>query len=318
MRGKSCICGTHAPMIPMNIIVAVPLGSSLAEFIGKRSSENSISFYNRKERGNVIVALAPSSIDEKFYALPQTLLMADQVLLSTAELDRAFGEVLVACSLLGKRVIFTRDNDVSEMAKSLGLEVKELASREELLDMILSKGSLADANAPVRVDLDKAFNVKGVGTVALGIVTRGTLKVHDQLLHSSGKQVVVRSIQSQDEDIKEAPPGTRVGLALKGIDESDMSKGDILSPVQVPAASLISLELRQSGFAKELIEKGKMYQIAVGFSFSNATVEEINGSSVSFRLEKGIPVEKGDAALLARAVQPRIFAYGTVTSITKK
>ncbi len=302
----------------MNTIVAIPLGSSLAEFIGKRSSENSISFYNRKERGNVVVAMVPSSIDEKFYALPQTLLMADQILLSTAELDRAFGEVLVACSLLGKRIIFTRDNDVSAMVKSVGLDAAELASREEMLDMIISKGSAADAGAPARVDLDKAFNVKGVGTVALGIVIRGTLKVHDQLFHNSGKHVVVRSIQSQDEDIKEAGPGTRVGLALKGIDESEMSKGDILSVSQVPTSSLIGLELRQSGFAKEAIEKGRVYQIAIGFSFSNATVEEIENNRISFRLEKAVPVELGDAALVARAVQPRIFAYGTVASVSGK
>ena len=79
----------------MNTIVAIPFDSELASFIGKRGSENSITFYNRKFNEHVVVGIMPSSIEEKFYALPQCMLVADQILVSTKSVDRSFGEVLM-------------------------------------------------------------------------------------------------------------------------------------------------------------------------------------------------------------------------------
>ncbi|MDE1871690.1 MAG: hypothetical protein KGI06_05635 [Candidatus Micrarchaeota archaeon] len=299
----------------MNTIIAVPLDEELASYIGKKGSENSITFYNRKLASNNIVGLMPTSIEEKFHALPQALLLADQIVVSTRSIDKLFGEVLVAAALLNKRTIFTKDSDISNILSGITLENIAFADRENLLDLISSfKKDAANAGAG-RVDIDKAFNVMGVGTVALGIVTRGTIKVHDSLQHSSGKAAIVRSIQSQDEDVKEATAGTRVGLALKGMDAAEMQKGDILSSKQVKPAKLLELEVKGSGFVKEPVEEGKMYSIAVGFSYSAATVEKAGGNRVAVRLEKALPVEEGDAFMLVRALSPRIFASGRIAKL---
>jgi Selenocysteine-specific translation elongation factor len=64
--------------------------------------------------------------------------------------------------------------------------------------------SKSSYNKEEHVDLDKAFVVKGVGSVVLGIVSKGSVAVHDTLYASSGKQAF-RSIQSQDKDIELAP-----------------------------------------------------------------------------------------------------------------
>ncbi len=295
----------------MNTIVAIPFDESLADYIGKKGSENSITFYNRKLNDNTIVGLMPSSIEEKFYALPQSFLIADQIVVSTKALDRLFGEVLIACALLNKRTIFTKDNDITKIISGITLENISFADRENILDSIVSLKSDARAES-TRVDIDKAFNVKGVGTVALGVVTKGTVKIHDTLYHNSGKVATVRSIQSQDEDRKEAATGIRVGLAIKGIDESDMQKGDVLSTIQVKSTKVLSLDAKKSSFVDEAIEVGKAYSIAVGFSYVIATVEEIEGSKVRVRLEKSVPVETGDSFIMVRTMTPRIFASGKV------
>ncbi|MCL5099799.1 MAG: EF-Tu/IF-2/RF-3 family GTPase [Candidatus Marsarchaeota archaeon] len=299
----------------MNTIVAVPFDSALAEHIGKRGSENSITFYNRKIGNDTVVALMPTSIEEKFYALPESLLLAGQVVVSTASVDKLLGEVLVACSLLHKRVLLTDDNDISSLLEGLSLEAT-VVSRDSILDALLAYQPDNSPTSAARIDIDKAFNVKGVGTVALGIVTSGTVRVHDTLYHGSGKMVAVRSIQSQDEDIPAAEKGTRVGLALKGIDENELEKGDILSSTQTIQTKRLGLRIRTSSIANESIAVGKTYSIAAGFAYSNATVEEANSNTITLRLEKGISVAENDTVLITREAAPRIFAIGTAEKIS--
>ena len=295
----------------MDIIVAVPFDSDLAGRIGKRGSENSMTFYNRRQGDDTVVVLMPTSVEEKFYALPESLLLADIVVVSTASVDKLLGEVLIACSLLHKRVLLTDDNDMSGLLKGISLDAVTV-SRDSVLDALISSATASANTGKARVDIDRAFNVKGVGTVALGIVMSGTVKVHDTLYHSSGKAVTVRSIQSQDEDRPEAGRGTRVGLSLKGIDESEIEKGDVLSAAPIPKTKRLKLVVEKSRVAAEAIEVGKMYSVASGFSYSNATVEDIDGNTITLRLEKGISVVENDPVLMVRAAAPRVFAAGLV------
>lgn len=299
----------------MNTIVAVPFDNALAEFIGKKGSENSITFYNRKLNEHVIVALMPSSIEEKFYAMPQSMLIADQIILSTKTIDKFFGEALVACSLLDKRIIFTKDNEINQFLNNIKINDFIFNSNEEILDSITTYTIKENQDSKVRVDIDKAFNVKGVGVVALGFVTKGTLKVHDTLFNNSGKEVIVRSIQSQDVDIKEAQRGTRVGLALKGITEEDLSKGDILSSTTIKTTKSIELEAKSSKFVNEPIEKGKAYFVAIGFSYVNAIIENVDNNKIKLNLDKAIQVEVNDQFMLVRAMSPRIFASGKISAV---
>ena len=133
----------------------------------------------------------PSSLEEKFHALPQCLLMGEQTIVSTKSLDKFFGEVLIACSLLDKPVIFTKDNDISNFLKSVKLEKHEFADMENILNDVIKNKNTANTDDTKRIDIDRAFNVKGIGTVVLGVVTKGTVKVHDTLFHNSGKQVEI-------------------------------------------------------------------------------------------------------------------------------
>jgi selenocysteine-specific translation elongation factor len=299
----------------MNIMIAIPFDEELGDFIGKKGSENSITFYNRKYNNDTIVGIMPSSIVEKFYALPQCLLVADAVLVSTKSIDKSLGEVLIACELMKKPTILTDDNDISNLLSAMKPKNFSFSSRGELFDKIMALKK-QDSSAEKRVDMDKAFNVKGIGSVALGVVTKGTIKVHDSLYHNSGKLVIIRSIQSQDEDVKEAAGGTRVGLALKNIEDSEIEKGDILANVQAKSGKHLKLDISKSAFVKEEIEIGKGYSIAAGFSFSNATVESVEGNKIMLKLERQVCAEVGDNFLLMRTLLPRIFATGKILEIS--
>ena len=295
----------------MNLVVAIPVDESLASFIGKKGSENSITFYNRKSGSDVIVVLMPSQQEDRAYALAESLLISSVVVLSTANIDRRFGEALVACSTLDKKVLVTDDNDVEQLLKGAGLANYTIVSKSNLLEK-LAEGASPAPEEGVRVDIDKAFPVRGIGTVALGIVTRGAIRQHDKLFHTSGKQVSVRSIQSQDEDTAEAGRGTRVGVSLKDIGDDEIEKGDLLTTRQVPRCSGIVVELRASAAAKESVAAEARYGVADCFSYSECVVKKVDGKTAELELQAPMPVEIGDTVLLMRSQLPRIFASGKV------
>jgi selenocysteine-specific translation elongation factor len=304
----------------MNYIVAIPYDVGLAESIGKKGSENGITFFNRKEEGNVIVCLVPSDPDEKFYAVAEAVTLADQVVLSTKEIDSKFGEALIAAKLLKKRVIFTNENDVSTIAKGIDYEVTErdmaiesiMRYRKETNNTAGEEASSVDSK--VSVMLDRAFPVKGIGTVVLGFVRNGTVRVHDTLYHNSGKSAFVRSIQSQDVDVTEAVRGTRVGLALKNLEYDEISKGDVLSSEQVGNVEEISAKLEMTKIGEEEIRQGKRYELVSGFIVVDAEVLgwDSNTGVIRLGLAKGMPLAKGNEFVLIRSYMPRIFARGEV------
>ncbi len=298
----------------MHYIVAVPYDLSIAESIGKKGSENSIMFFNRKEEGNTIVCLVPSNPEDKFHSVAETLMLADQVIIDTKNIDSVFGEVLVAAKLLKKRVIFTSENEVGAIAKGMDYEVSD---RDVLVERIIRyqpQKVKEQENQKTVVLIDKVFPVKGVGTVALGFVKSGIVHVHDTLRHNSGKEVFVRSIQSQDVDVDEAEVGTRVGLALKNVEYDEIDKGDILSSETFNNIEDISAKLEMTDIWEEDISEGRRYELVSNFIVCDAEVKNFDKSTgtISLSLVKKVPLAKGDTFVLVRSRMPRIFACGEV------
>jgi selenocysteine-specific translation elongation factor len=291
----------------MHIVISVPLDPGLAGLLGKKGSENGIAFYNGSFQDTTIVALQPTNVEDKFYSMPESMLVSDAVLLSTSALDRKFGEALVAASQSGKKVLFTDENDIAGMAASAGMADFEVVSRDSVLPKALALRTRSEVGSPI-IYIDKSFTVNGVGTVVLGIVRSGVLKVHDRLFCADGAEAVVRSIQSQDRDFPSAGPGTRVGIALKGVQSSSISKGDVLSTERIKPAGEIECAISASGIAKEEIKEGKVYSIVANFFHTSAKVISIKGETIAMRLDRPMQRIPGDRALLFRDAPPRVFA----------
>ncbi|VVB77194.1 Elongation factor 1-alpha [uncultured archaeon] len=300
----------------MNIVIAIPVDENLASFIGKKGSSESITYYNRKFENDIIVAMFPSQDDEKVHALAESLLMASKIVLSTVNVDKKFGEAFVAASLLNKKLLLTDDNDVSGLLKGVHMSNYQIVPREGLLASIISHDAPAQSREGVRVDIDKSFPVRGIGTVALGVVTRGVVRPHDKMCHSSGKQVMVRSIQSQDEDVESADVGTRVGLSLKDIGDDEMGKGDLLTSAPVRRSKKLVLDYKASPAAKETILESSTYRFVMNFARSDCVVTKVGPQELELELASAMPVEVGDEAFLVRQEMPRLFASGKVKSAT--
>jgi len=292
------------------VIAALPNDFALAEELGKKGTTNGITFFNRKAEGKYITVLAPTSIEEKYYAIAQSIMLANVVVLSTARIDTIFGESLIAASLLSKPLLITDDTDASSLLK--GMRDYKIVSRSSVLSLL--PGFAQSAEGATKVEIDRAFPVKGVGDVLLGIVLSGEVKVHDTLMHTSGKQVAIRSIQAQDEDIESASKGVRVGLAIKGIGYEEFEKGDVLAEQQIKKIGEFEFDIAISDYAGIKVDElnGMRLLLVHNFSFAEAEISQ-TGRGLFARLKKPIPLANGDQFLLIREKSPRIFAKGIVT-----
>ncbi|MFB6187444.1 MAG: GTP-binding protein, partial [Halobacteriaceae archaeon] len=86
-----------------------------------------------------------------------------------------------------------------------------------------------------RMYIDRTYNVTGVGAVASGAITAGTVEEGDQLKcgpfpDGSFTTVEVRSIEMHYHRVEKAKAGRIVGIALKGIDEEEINRGMVLQP----------------------------------------------------------------------------------------
>jgi elongation factor 1-alpha len=88
---------------------------------------------------------------------------------------------------------------------------------------------------PLRLPVQDVYTITGIGTVPVGRVETGKLKVGDKVIFlPSGKSGEVKSIEMHHEAVAEAVPGDNVGFNVRGIDKNDIRRGDVVGPVSNP------------------------------------------------------------------------------------
>jgi len=89
-----------------------------------------------------------------------------------------------------------------------------------------NRGASADI---FRMPVDRAFTIRGTGTVVTGTVWSGTIDRDTSVtVFPPGKESRVRGIQHHGAAVKRAGPGERVALALPDIDVADVSRGSVV------------------------------------------------------------------------------------------
>src|SRR5919109_2553585 len=80
-----------------------------------------------------------------------------------------------------------------------------------------------------RLFVDRAFTLRGIGTVVTGTLWSGTIGEGDALrVEPAGLDVRVRSVQVHDRPVERAEPGQRVAVALPGVERRQLARGDVL------------------------------------------------------------------------------------------
>jgi len=102
-----------------------------------------------------------------------------------------------------------------------GLDALRAALRE-VCDRV---GTAMDRDRP-RLWIDRAFTIRGAGTVVTGTLGGGRLTVGDDMVVLPGEVGGrARGLQSLDRPRDQVPPGSRVAVNLSGVDRADAGRG---------------------------------------------------------------------------------------------
>ncbi len=301
----------------------------LGSAIGKKGTESDLLFWNKKEGDTAVTAIAPATYPERVTPLLQVASLADFSVLAVDGLDAAVGEMMIALSAAGKPgLLVFRNPETADRARAIakdqlrGWIAMDWTGDETLRRFREFLGGVSvprDAASLCTVVIDHAFAVRGVGTVALGFVRRGVLHVHDELrLAPLDKSVLVRSIQRFDEDQTEAPPGSRVGVALKGVEPDEIERGALLTAdaAVVSSAEVAVKPFRRVAFAKDSLEAGaRGFHLQAGLYARPVVLGEV-GPTLKAVADRPMPLAPGEAAVLAVLRGPgglRILGHGPVS-----
>lgn len=169
---------------------------------------------------------------------------------------------------------------------------------------------------PTMIPVDHAFDVKGVGTVVLGVVKQGAVKAYDELaILPQNKSVLVKSIQMHDDPVESSSSPARVGLAIKGLSASDIGRGDVIcaqGAAQVSSGSLTTKFEKSSFFRGDLAEN-QMYLLSVGLQIRPVRIKQA-GEVLEMAPEKPLAYLPGQACVLLKPDSPstRIIGKGII------
>lgn len=166
-------------------------------------------------------------------------------------------EHFAICRLLGVRnglVVITKKDLVEEEllplveddARALvagsfleGAPIIAVSSRtgtglDELKSQIIEIGHKVPARSgdfTMRLPVDRAFSMKGFGTVVTGTLVSGQISEGEEVeLLPPGNKVRVRGLQVHGHAVKQAQAGQRTAVNLAGVDTAQVERGMVLAP----------------------------------------------------------------------------------------
>ncbi|WP_283136246.1 SelB C-terminal domain-containing protein [Rhizohabitans arisaemae] len=189
--------------------------------------------------------------------------------------------------------------EAAQRLKDAGLDVPAVAvSATSGQGMDALKAELAalarrlpasDPEADVRFWIDRAFTVRGRGTVITGTLQAGTVRVGDRLATPDGQTVDVRGVQSRGADQKAVSGPARVALNVKA--RVPLRRGHaLLTPGRWLPTEVVDVRVDGS-----LVREMTWH---LGSCAVQARVRPLGDTAVRITLAEPLPLRIGDRALL--------------------
>ncbi len=210
---------------------------------------------------------------------------------------------------------------IIEVSSRTGVGLDEL---KKAIDQAAGSVLRQKESPSVRMPIDRAFTIKGAGTVVTGTLWSGTVKPDDVLtLLPSEKPCRIREIQMHDKPAKKAAAGNRVALNL-AIKLDQVKPGDFLcTPGTLEASNRFDARLRYAdpfGSSKPLVS-GTRVHVAHGTREVLGRVLLANGREAlkpgcnalaQIRLEDPLPVSLHDRFIIRSYSPVHVIGGGVV------
>ena len=297
-------------------------GNEFLKDFGKQGTISDIVLYDRKQKDRIFTIIAPLSFPDKIQTLPQVLNMAEVVILNVIALDKYLAEQIIAIDSLNIKngfLLHSYDIDEQRLAKMIKGTVIENFKRIENLEIL--KNEINDLypisqEGDLILPIDHSFDVKGVGTVILGGIKQGKVKVYDKLrILPSNKEILIKSIQMHDDPVNETYSPARVGLAVKGIIPSEIERGDIIcsgETIKIATTEVLVTDFSKNRYFNSDITESQTYLLSVGLQIKPVKILN-DGSKMILSLEKPIAYYKKQKFLILKpdSKTTRIIADGS-------
>ncbi len=308
-----------------NLNVAVIGSPGYSRELGKKGTESDVTIYNMKKVDDTLTIMEPSRYPEKLAPLSYSVFFADYAILVVEKIDASFGESLLMLDAVGPDtgvVIlknYITEEQITRYIKDTRLVDYELLEddviqlREKLWNLIPEDTESEITQGTVIVD--HYFKVKGIGTVALGVVENGTIKKHDNLKAKPGTAVAqIRSIQKHDTDYDTATTHDRVGLALKNIETEEMDKGVVLTnDPTIQTTTEIKDTIQLNNFWLNPIKEGMPIHIGHWMQFNAARITTLENENIAtITLDNPIAYRKGSKAAVTYLDGGNLRVMGTI------
>lgn len=136
---------------------------------------------------------------------------------------------------------FLEGAPVIPVSSVTGKGIKDVISS---IDSLSGKIKRRKAEGIFRMPVDRAFSIKGFGTVVTGTVLSGIIRSGDEVeILPKGIRARVRGIQTHGNRVQEGIAGSRAAINLQGIEREEVKRGDTVSSPGLlrPAATVEAL-----------------------------------------------------------------------------
>lgn len=152
------------------------------------------------------------------------------------------------------------------------------------------------ADADVRLWLDRAFTVRGHGTVVTGTLGAGTLRVGDRLVTRDGAATLrVRGLQSLHEERAAVSGVARVAVNVHGPAVVALRRGEaLLAPERWLLTDLVDVRI----VGDPADDLPRTVTLHIGTAAVPVTVRPLGQDTARLILNRGLPLRVGDRAVL--------------------
>jgi len=174
-----------------------------------------------------------------------------------------------------------------------------LAELKKALSEAASDASVKDGKQYFRLPIDRAFAMKGFGSVVTGTLISGSVGTGDDVeLFPTGERVRVRGVQSGGKNVDRATPGQRTAVNLAGIDHTALERGMVLAtPGKFRKTRRMDVRLELLASARKMKQRSRVH-------FHTGTAETI--AEVFFHGQKDL--EPGGSAFANLKLQDEVLA----------
>ncbi|MCU4297316.1 selenocysteine-specific translation elongation factor [Brevibacterium permense] len=178
-----------------------------------------------------------------------------------------------------------------------------------VLDEVTATAEAPSASGRVRLWIDRAFTIKGAGTVVTGTLTAGTLTTGDTVElrgDTIDRTVGVRGLQSRNSTTTEVVPQARVAVNLRDVPADDLHRGDaLLTPEAWPIVDTIDVR-RTMG---EALDSGIHELMAhIGTAAVPARLRSFAADHARLTLDRPLPLQVSDRIVLRAPGSRNVFA----------